>query len=191
VERFVEGADVSIEALFLEGRLAVLVTSRVLASLGMHGVSVARGFVDGTDDDLVRGMQALGRHLGLDGFANVTARRDIEGRHWVFEVDMRPNVWHAYLPGIGVDLAAALRGEDAEDVRGLRLPTSPVVVRNLSRSLIYATSPRGVRTVPRLLHRETVAHVHTGDWGLLPGDAARTSRRWLRHLGQGLAGRLR
>jgi hypothetical protein len=191
VERFVEGADVSVEALFLGGRLAVMVTSRVVASLGTHGVSVVREFVDCTDDVLVQDMQALGRHLGLDGFANVTARRDAEGRHWVFEVDMRPNSWHAYLPGIGVDLAAALRDEGDGAIRGLRLPRSPVTVRNLSRAVLYATSPRGARSIPRLLHRETTAHVHTGDWGLLPGDAARTASRWMRHVMQGVSARRR
>lgn len=190
VERFLEGPDVSVECLFLTGQLVALTTSRSLASLGQFGVSVAREFEDCTDAALVRDLESLGTQLGLDGFANVSARSDARGRHWVFEVDVRPNVWHAYLPGVGVDLAAALQQGGSAGVRGLSLDASPVVVRNLSRSVIHAASPRGVRTVPRLVRHETLGHVHTGDWGLLPGDLARVGGRLLRHVRQGVAGRL-
>lgn len=106
---------------------------------------------------------------------------------------MRPNSWHAYLPGIGVDLAEAMTvsaAEGSESVR--RSPQSPVVVRNLSRSLIHVCSPRCLSTFPGLLSRsETWDHVHWGDVGLLPGEAARWSRKWARHLRQGTAAQIR
>lgn len=79
-ERWIPGGLWSVETVYRRGLLTLLATSEVLCSLGETGVSVSRRYEDLVDGELLEGLSNLGRDLALDGFGNISAIRDADGR---------------------------------------------------------------------------------------------------------------
>ncbi len=179
VEELVDGFLVSIDILVSDGRVATAPYSRVLRSLGPYGVSVTRQFVPLTDRRLLADLDRIAAALGGRWFGNLSAIRRPNGTHAVFEVDLRPNVWHAYQHRLGYPLLPALRAIRA----GEPLPApgsgpAPTTTTNLSRTIMGA-----IQTDPRLAAellsvRRTWRHAHRGDARLTYREA-RDLARWL------------
>lgn len=112
VQQFIEGELVSVEAFFQQGQLLHFAYSETLAyrSGKPFAPSSVRRFWQRKRlaPDLTVELHSLGRALGADGFANITAIRTPDHRHYFIESDMRPTVWIGYARLFGDSLAARL-----------------------------------------------------------------------------------
>lgn len=112
VQQFIEGKLVSVEAFFRQGQLLHFAYSETLAFRSGHpyAPSSVREFLqrEHLPPGFAADLQGLGRALGADGFANITAIRASNGRHYFFEADMRPTVWIGYGRLFGDSLATRL-----------------------------------------------------------------------------------
>ncbi|MBI3419243.1 MAG: ATP-grasp domain-containing protein [Proteobacteria bacterium] len=107
VEKFVEGELISIEALFMNGRLMAHAYSEVISYLGF-GVSARRTYRPWPA--IKKEVETLGKNFALHGFTSLGYIREKEtGRHYMMEADLRENAWAAYTRFAGVDMAKALK----------------------------------------------------------------------------------
>lgn len=113
LQEFIVGDEVSVEALFGEGRLLAWQYSTPVILEGQFGRTVARDFVDPSSMDFVKSLQVLAAECGLHGFANCTFIRAADSCHQLVEVDMRANAWHQFGPQLGVDWRSLMLGLDA------------------------------------------------------------------------------
>lgn len=103
IQEFIDGVEVSVEALFGEGRLLAWQYSHPTTLERRFGRSMAREFFDPPNVDFVSSLQALAAECGLHGFANCSFIREADSRHRIIEVDMRATAWHQFGPHLGVD----------------------------------------------------------------------------------------
>jgi hypothetical protein len=109
VQKYVTGAIVSVEALFIHGRLSGWLYSTVLASMSDFGPSTRRKFANPPLLDFESDLIRLGRAAELHGFFNTSwILSDELNRHVLFEADSRPNSWHQFGPRLGVNWATQL-----------------------------------------------------------------------------------
>ena len=170
IERFVEGELMAVEALYLRGRLVAMAYSHCIETAGAFGVSIVREYRELDDSVLKESLGKLGECIGLDGFANISMIRCVDGTHAIFEVDVRPNAWHAYLPKLGLDLGAAV---SSRLIQGAEPPSKAFAmvavigksVRNLTRTIVYQGRIAGLFAVLKLSGmRITFPYANFGDW---------------------------
>jgi hypothetical protein len=106
VQEFVSGPTVSVEALFRNGELVGWLYSRMTSDIVGGGPSTARCYLSTPSRDFVDDLGLVAKTAGLHGFANCSmVWSPAEGRHRLFEVDVRPNAWAQFGPALGVDWA--------------------------------------------------------------------------------------
>lgn len=153
-QEFVEGVEVSIEALFRDGRLAAWLYSEMRETMDDFGPSTARRYVTPELKDFEEVLNRLGAEAGLNGMFNVAliwspARR----AHFLFELDPRPNTWHQFGQHFGVDWVEAMLGNHAGT------GAAPTTV----------TPAPGVDEFIRLYPRDVKNSLNTRNWrGLMP-----------------------
>lgn len=104
---------VSIEALFVCGRLSAWLYSSPLRVVGKTGPSTKRIFKEPPFLDFVESLEKIASAGNLSGFFNTSWFLDSQkSRHILFELDVRPNVWHKYGPSLGVDWRAFLLSDN-------------------------------------------------------------------------------
>jgi predicted ATP-grasp superfamily ATP-dependent carboligase len=137
VQEFFEGENVSVEAVFRDGRLAGWQYSEVVEVVREFGPSTARAYLTPPSLDFERTLQDLGAVAGLHGFFNCSFfRSDRNGHHYLYEVDARPTAWHQFGPQLGLDWSAAILGDSGEmPLRPPIAPSSAVGVRLFPREL--------------------------------------------------------
>lgn len=104
VQQLVGGVEGSAEVLFRDGELVGWLYARMLAAMPGGGPSTARSYERPPARDFVGDLMRIGNAGGLHGFFNgslVWSPR--EQRHYVFELDARPNAWAQFGPRLGVD----------------------------------------------------------------------------------------
>ncbi len=139
VQDFIAGRTISVEALFMDGRLLGWLYSEALAYSAPNGPSSIRRFVDPPSRDFETLLNRVGAKAKLEGFFNCSLMwNESKGSHFLFEVDPRPNAWFQFGPQLGVDWAALMRGED--------VPHSPVLPH---RGTVIHLYPRSVSSAWR------------------------------------------
>jgi len=90
VEKFIEGELISVEPLFVSGKLRAYSYSKMTDLYGPYAPSLERYFLPCSDIEST--LTLLGSTLNWTGFANMTFFFD-SGKHYLFEIDFRPTRW--------------------------------------------------------------------------------------------------
>ena len=91
-QQFIKGYDINVEALYKNNQLIVYNYSRTLKIIGNFGISTQRLFYQ--NNGIETEMRKIGSSLGLNGFCNIVFMySENEKRHYLIEVDVRPNGW--------------------------------------------------------------------------------------------------
>ena len=104
-QEFIPGVDVSVEAFYKRGEFILGLYSTFSLETGVYGPSVVREYSSEHTRHLESILEDLGKQLQIDGFVNVTLRKTDVNSYFLFEFDVRPNVWH----GIYLDLEVNLK----------------------------------------------------------------------------------
>jgi predicted ATP-grasp superfamily ATP-dependent carboligase len=107
-QQFIKGYDVNVEVLYKNGKLLVYSYSRTLTIMGKFGVSTQRLFYQNPEiePELIK----MGENLGLNGFGNVVFMySEAESKHYLIEIDVRPNAWMNYGKYMGNDFSEGVR----------------------------------------------------------------------------------
>ena len=109
VQEFIIGEEVPVEALFYKGELLEYMTSKILVfDKGPFSLSTKRLYYD--NPDLKPLLKALGKKLGISGFANMAYMKESSsGIYNLIEIDLRPNSWMAYGKFCNRDFSNALK----------------------------------------------------------------------------------
>jgi len=124
IQEFISSLPFSVEALFVNGRLAAFILSEMLTCAPTSfGPSDIRKFVDPSNSEIEDSLNKLASVGGLHGFANITfvwcQKRQM---HLLIECDMRVNTWVQFGPLLGVPWGVILADWS---------PTREVVTTNL------------------------------------------------------------
>jgi len=110
VQRWVPGPTISVEALFLDGRLAGWTYSVLTGLVRLNGPSFCRQFRRPFAYDFLTSLDTFGSFVGGHGFFSCTFLWDGDSKqHLLIEADARPNAWHQFGPQLGVDWALKIR----------------------------------------------------------------------------------
>lgn len=108
-QKYITGKNISVEALYKNGRLLEYASSTVLKTLsGEFTVSAVRRYqvYDGLEELLTR----IGRALGFDGFCSYTfMREEASGVFYLVEADLRPHAWFSFSRFAGADFSRGIR----------------------------------------------------------------------------------
>ena len=112
VQEKIEGLCLDLSAFYQAGKLISFchaVEEKTTSPLGPSNVRTYTQ-LGCLDREIFLELAALGKALGADGFANITAIwSNINGQRYYIEADMRPNGWADYSKYIGNDLAGAIK----------------------------------------------------------------------------------
>jgi hypothetical protein len=104
VQEYLAGQEADVGTLFREGRLVGWTYCHVTASTSVFGPSTLRQHRSPPSLDFVRDLDRLGEVGGLHGFFNCSLIWSPDKRrHYLFELDGRPNAWVQFGPALGVD----------------------------------------------------------------------------------------
>lgn len=110
VQQMIEGTDIDLSAFYQNSELVFFNHSRIdRHETSKFSPGTVRTFVPlhRVESEIFDELNALGRALGADGFANITCvRSGSDQRRYFFEADMRPNVWLNHPRYFGDDPAA-------------------------------------------------------------------------------------
>lgn len=178
VEELLEGDLVSIDLVAVRGEVALAPYSDMAVTAGAFGVSVVRTFRTLDDHRLAEDLEHLARALGGTWLANVSAIRRPDGSHAVFEVDLRPNAWHAYAPRLGYPLIPALRSaRTGAPVAPWRRQVRTTRVVNVTRTVQRALTGEPGRLRCLLPLADSLGHGHIGDPLLTLAEARDVTRQ--------------
>ncbi len=115
-QQFIQGYDINMEVLFHKGELMVYSYAKLLKILGLHGLSTQRLFIQYPDIEPI--LQQIGRSFGINGFSSIAFMYDeVKKKHYLIEVDIRPNSWIYYGKFTGSDFTEGIRRIFAGDIR--------------------------------------------------------------------------
>ena len=107
-QQFIDGYDVNMEVLFKEGELIVYSYARLLKILGKFGLSTQRLFYQ--NEEIQPELVKIGRSMGINGFASIAFMySEPEQKHYLIEVDVRPNSWIYYGKFTGNDFSEGIK----------------------------------------------------------------------------------
>jgi len=113
VQEKINGTVIGVDAFYRDAQLIYYSYSeRVLSSDNDFGPSSVRRFrqVGDLGDSLYDELQMMGKVLGANGFANITAIQSTENNvRYYFEADMRPTAWVFIGKYIGLDLSDCIK----------------------------------------------------------------------------------
>jgi hypothetical protein len=129
---------VSVEALFVSGKLSAWLYSLPLKGKGKTGPSTKRIYQEPPVLDFVNSLEKIAEAGNLNGFFNTSWFFDTENtKHILFELDARPNVWHKYGPGLGVDWCKSILLNNPHPVDQSPQVVDPRIIYAYPRHLIY------------------------------------------------------
>lgn len=121
VQEFIEGDEVSVEALFRDGQLTAWMYSVVSQNISQFGPSVVRRYFTPANTDFETTLNHIGNAAQLHGFFNCALIWSPDRQaHFLFELDPRPNAWHQFGKHFGIDWVELMLGE-----RPNKTPVSP------------------------------------------------------------------
>ncbi len=142
-QRFIPGPEADVDALFRDGRLVAWTYSHVVAATSATGPSAARLYRRPPSDDFLADLTRVGEAGGLHGFFNGSLIwSPAQRRHYLFELDGRPNAWVQFGPRLGVDWARAMAAANP-GTRGQVLgPRGYRIIRLYPRAIVHALDQR-------------------------------------------------
>ena len=138
VQEKIEGLCLDLSAFYQAGKLISFchaVEEKTTSPLGPSNVRTYTqlGYLD---QKIFTELEAVGKALGADGFANISAIwSQTNLQRYFFEADMRPNGWADYSKYVGHDLAGAIK---AYFEHGEILHSPPAINAQFPRSLLMA-----------------------------------------------------
>lgn len=109
LQKKIEGTTIDLTAFYQNGQLVHFTYSKFIKSIrGQFGPSSFREYtqIGVLPSNVFQQLQELGTALGANGFVNATSIECSEtNRRYIFEADMRPNVWVDYGRFLGNDAA--------------------------------------------------------------------------------------
>lgn len=109
VQRAVEGELYDYSGFYRNGALVYFTEAKVLrAQRDGTGQSFLRRYTTRPDAQTTSYARRLGQALDIDGFSNVSAIKDADGKLWFFEADLRPNAWVEIPRHFGCDPAVRI-----------------------------------------------------------------------------------
>jgi hypothetical protein len=163
VQENLEMPLVSVEALFLSGKLNAWLYSIPLKGKGKTGPSTKRLYQEPPFLDFVDSLEKISGAGNLNGFFNTSWFLDTENKkHILFELDARPNVWHKYGPKLGVDWCISILSINSEPVEHNSQVGDSRVIYAYPRHLIYGLQSLNVIDVITWLIRSR------GTWDAAP-----------------------
>jgi hypothetical protein len=112
MQKKIEGAEVSMEAFYQDGKLIHFAYSTQEKYKYRFGPTLVRRYMQlsQVDPKVFDDLRLLGSALGAHGFVNISSiRANLDGRLHFFEADMRPNLWLSHPCYFGDDPAVAIR----------------------------------------------------------------------------------
>jgi len=107
-QQFIEGYDINMEVLYKNGELIVYSYAKILKILGKFGLSTQRLFY--RNEDIEPALVKIGRGMGINGFASIAFMyNELDKKHYLIEVDVRPNSWIYYGKFTGNDFSEGIR----------------------------------------------------------------------------------
>ena len=107
-QQFIEGYDINMEVLFRNGELIVYSYAKLLKILGNFGLSTQRLFCQ--NYTIKPQLEQIGRSFGINGFASIAFMySEKEDKHYLIEVDVRPNSWIYYGKFTGNDFSEGIK----------------------------------------------------------------------------------
>ena len=108
IQNFIQGEEISCEALFKNGQLLVANTCRILENIKTFGYSLKREYF--RDEKLIKSLEISGKKLGLNGFCNISYLLNNEDQlHYLIEIDSRPNAWFRFGEFNGNDFSKGVK----------------------------------------------------------------------------------
>jgi hypothetical protein len=109
VQRAIEGDLFDYSGFYRNGALVYFTEARILgAQRNGGGQSFLRRYTTRPDAQATSHARRLGQALDIDGFSNVSAIKDADGKLWFFEADLRPNAWVEIPRHFGCDPAVRI-----------------------------------------------------------------------------------
>lgn len=173
IQQYVEGTNISVEALFHQGQLLQYASSKAY-SAGL-GPSTRRIYQEKTAV-LTHLLQRFGEASGLDGFVNMSFMLTEANRYWLFEADPRPNRWIPFAKWFEADFSKVIHQWlfDAPKASDFSTPAAPIDIPVIENMPIYTQEliNQG-RLVDALLHLTDFDHT----WRYLLADPAQLESR--------------
>jgi hypothetical protein len=156
-QSFTPEPRLSVEVLFLDGKLKGWIFSKQILGIGKVGPSIRRRYSVPDNTEFLISLETIGRFANLNGFFNTSWFFEPKSNKYVlFELDCRPNIWHQFGRTFGVDWSAIIQEGASESQQGPNLHRAWVDLSVYPRSLAHAL--------------ETVRIVEVIRWALrLPG----------------------
>lgn len=136
IQRYVQGDNIAVEALFKDGQLLMHAQSMVVKTVsGEFGVSSERRYMYRSEIETF--IARAGAALGLGGFASMTLMRDAAGLYLV-EADLRPQAWCPLAAIAGVRFEEGIRAWLADSPPPMLVrPASEIIIRHFPRDLLW------------------------------------------------------
>ena len=130
-QQYISGSEINTEVLYHKGKLMVYSYSERLNCFGDFGVSTRRIYYN--EPAIEAELERIGEKLGLNGFGNVVfMKNEADNKHYLIEVDMRPNSWMYYGHNMGNDFSQAV----AQIANGQLQPVRPDAAETKKRRII-------------------------------------------------------
>lgn len=114
IQEYIPGVNVSVEAYYKDGRLLLGLCSVFVLETSLYGPSVVRDYDSKHLGYLQSTLEQIGKKIQIDGFVNVTFRKNVDDEYKIIEFDPRPNVWHGAFHDLQVDLRNSYSLEQLE-----------------------------------------------------------------------------
>ncbi len=144
IQEFIQGEEISCEALFKNGQLLVANTSKILDSIKTFGYSLKREYF--RDEKLIVSIEIIGKRLGLNGFCNITSIFDKKTKtHYLLEIDSRPNAWFRFGEFTGNDFSVGVKKYINDDLTLLIPENQPekIIITLFKRDLASVLNNKG------------------------------------------------
>ncbi len=109
IQKYIDGDDVGVEALFKDGQLIMVACSKILTYMnGDFGVTTRRIYY--ANKEIETKVIELGELIGINGFANLAYMfDDLTDQYYLIEIDLRLNSWFAYGKFAGCDFVDGIK----------------------------------------------------------------------------------
>ena len=153
LQQQVLGKLISVEALFWQGEIRGWLYSEGIEFAGSYGPTTTRRYINPPRLDFLNHLEVLGQVAELHGLFNCSFVWQVnELKHYLFEADPRPNLWHQFGPNLGVDWIEIIQN-DGLIVAQKNLPDKGFELSLYPRELVYLIQSGKVRLLFRWLLR--------------------------------------
>lgn len=137
IQKWIEGEAISVEPLFIHSHLLAYNYSIMTETPQPFSESIARIFKPNME--VLPLLQKIGQELKPTGFFNMTfIHEKTTGKHYLIELDFRPNKWIGCAPWVGVDWSRALMHYRGKSPEIIETPKQTKRIRHFASDVRYA-----------------------------------------------------